>query len=98
MDIKTSIKDSANASASVKFSAKELEDKKLELARQAAKKTSIAGFRKGKVPASVLLQRYGKDIDQDAKNHLWDEIRMKKLYRRKIVVRDCNGKFDQTIQ
>lgn len=70
MDIKTSIKDSANASASVKFSAKELEDKKLELARQAAKKTSIAGFRKGKVPASVLLQRYGKDIDQDAKNHL----------------------------
>ena len=35
---------------------------------------------------------------KDAKNHLWDEIRMKKLYRRKIVVRDCNGKFDQTIQ
>ena len=34
---------------------------------------------------------------KDAKNHLWDEIRMKKLYRRKIVVRDCNGKFDQTI-
>ena len=35
---------------------------------------------------------------KDAKNHLWDEIRMKKLYRRKIVVRDCNGKFDHTIQ
>ena len=35
---------------------------------------------------------------KDAKNYLWDEIRMKKLYRRKIVVRDCNGKFDQTIQ
>lgn len=35
---------------------------------------------------------------KDAKNHLWDEIRMKKLKIRKIVVRDCNGKFDQTIQ
>lgn len=34
---------------------------------------------------------------KDAKNNSWDEIRMKKLYRRRIIVRDCNGKFDKTI-
>lgn len=35
---------------------------------------------------------------KDAKNHSWDEIRMKKLYRRRIVVRNYDGKFNQTIQ
>ena len=46
----------------------------------------------------INKERWGEYYPEDAKNHLWDEIRMKKLYRRKIVVRDCNGKFDQTIQ
>lgn len=35
---------------------------------------------------------------KDAKQYSWDEIRIKKLYYRRIVVRDCNGKFDKTIQ
>lgn len=34
----------------------------------------------------------------DAKQYSWDEIRIKKLYHRRIVARDCNGKFDKTIQ
>lgn len=34
---------------------------------------------------------------KDAKNHSWDEIRMKKLYSRRIIIRDSNGKFEQTI-
>ena len=46
----------------------------------------------------IELVLQAQENDEDAKNYLWDEIRMKKLYRRKIVVRDCNGKFDQTIQ
>ncbi len=35
---------------------------------------------------------------KDARQYSWDEIRIKKLYHRRIVVRDCNGKFDKTIQ
>ena len=35
---------------------------------------------------------------KDAKNHSWDEIRTKKLYRRRIIVRNADGKFDRTIQ
>ena len=35
---------------------------------------------------------------KDAKQYSWDEIRIKKLYHRRIVVRDFNGKFDKTIQ
>ena len=33
----------------------------------------------------------------DARNLSWDEIRQKKLYRKRIVVRDCDGKFKRTI-
>lgn len=36
-------------------------------------------------------------VRRDAKQYSWDEIRIKKLYHRRIVVRDCNGKFDKTI-
>lgn len=33
----------------------------------------------------------------DARILSWDEIRQKKLYRKRIIVRDCDGKFKQTI-
>lgn len=70
MDIKTSKIDNANANASVTISQKELNDKKLALAKEAAKNAKIDGFRKGKVKPEVMLQRYGKGLDQDAKNRL----------------------------
>lgn len=70
MDIKTSKIDNANVNASVKISQKELDDKKLALAKEAAKNAKIDGFRKGKVKPEVMLQRYGKGLDQDAKNRL----------------------------
>ena len=70
MDIKTSKIDNANANASVTISQKELNDKKLALAKEADKNKKIDGFRKGKVKPEVMLQRYGKGLDQDAKNRL----------------------------
>ena len=35
---------------------------------------------------------------RDANDYSWDEIRMKKLYRRRKVVRNSDGDFDRTIQ
>lgn len=35
---------------------------------------------------------------QDAKNHSLDEIRSRKLYRRVIITRDKDGKFDANIK
>ena len=35
---------------------------------------------------------------RDANDYSWDEIRRKKLYRRRKVVRNSDGDFDRTIQ
>jgi len=35
---------------------------------------------------------------KDAKKYSWDEIRAKKIYRRRVIVQNCDGKFDQMIQ
>lgn len=66
--------DSANASLSGKIDAAALKAKTEELAKQAAKTAKIEGFRKGHVPASLMLQRYGKELEQDAKNRLLGDM------------------------
>ena len=35
---------------------------------------------------------------EDAKNHSWDEIRAKKLYKKWITVKKENGEFDTNIK
>ena len=35
---------------------------------------------------------------RDAKNSSWDEIRAKKLYRKKLIIRDSDGQFDRNIR
>lgn len=35
---------------------------------------------------------------KEAKKHSWDEIRTKKIYRRRVVVRNGDGTFDHCIQ
>ena len=41
---------------------------------EAAKTANIAGFRKGHVPASLMLQKYRKEIEGDAKNRVLGDI------------------------
>ena len=64
----------ANAKVSTTISADVLEAKVNQLAKEAAKTANIAGFRKGHVPASLILQKYRKEIEGDAKNRVLGDI------------------------
>ena len=64
----------ANAKVSTTISAEVLEAKVNQLAKEAAKTANIAGFRKGHVPASLMLQKYRKEIEGDAKNRVLGDI------------------------
>ena len=64
----------ANAKVSTTISADVLEAKINQLAKEAAKTANIAGFRKGHVPASLMLQKYRKEIEGDAKNRVLGDI------------------------
>lgn len=60
--------DEANAVISATIS-KETLDKNLDkVAKQAAKTLDIQGFRKGKVPVSIVKQRYADKLSEDAQN------------------------------
>ncbi|MCI6661777.1 trigger factor [Campylobacter sp.] len=64
----------ANAKVSTTISTDVLEAKVNQLAKEAAKTANIAGFRKGHVPASLMLQKYRKEIEGDAKNRVLGDI------------------------
>lgn len=64
----------ANAKVSTTISADVLEAKVNQLAKEAAKTANIAGFRKGHVPVSLMLQKYRKEIEGDAKNRVLGDI------------------------
>ena len=64
----------ANAKVSATISADVLEAKVNQLAKEAAKTANIAGFRKGHVPASLMLKKYRKEIEGDAKNRVLGDI------------------------
>ena len=70
MEITTKKIDSANAQIDVKID-KETLDKKIDkLAAKAAKSMELPGFRKGKVPVSMVKKRYGDELKEDAKNEI----------------------------
>ncbi len=66
MDIKTNKIDSANAQIIGVIPNSEIEANVEKIAAQLAKTTSIAGFRKGKVPVSAVKKQYGERLIQDA--------------------------------
>ncbi|RUM65592.1 MAG: trigger factor [Sulfurimonas sp.] len=66
MDIKTNKIDSANAEIIGTIPNAEIEAKVEKIAKQLAKTTTIAGFRKGKVPVSAVKKQYGERLVQDA--------------------------------
>ncbi len=66
MDIKTKRNDGANAEITGTILNSEIEANVEKIAKQLAKTTKIAGFRKGKVPVSAVKKQYGERLVQDA--------------------------------
>ncbi|MEA2110570.1 MAG: trigger factor [Campylobacterota bacterium] len=66
MDIKTNKIDSANAEITGTILNSEVETHIEKIAKHLAKTTSVAGFRKGKVPVSAVKKQYGEKLVQDA--------------------------------
>jgi trigger factor len=65
MQIKVERVDSANAKAEAKVSKAFLDEKQKKMAAEVAKTMKVDGFRKGKVPAHVVIARHGEQIQQD---------------------------------
>lgn len=73
MEINAKLINSANATANFKITKADIEQKLNEVARKTAKDVKIAGFRAGKVPVNVVLARYGKELERDAKSELFKD-------------------------
>lgn len=82
MEVKAVKIDSANATASAKINTQILEAKQDKILKSLSRDAKVDGFRKGKVPASVLKARFGdkvkQDAEQDAIRDLFDNA-LKKL-------------------
>jgi len=65
MQIKVERIDSANAKAEAKVSSAFLAEKQKKMAEEISKTMKADGFRKGKVPAHVVIARHGDQIKQD---------------------------------
>ncbi|WP_457607329.1 trigger factor [Nitratifractor sp.] len=66
MDITTEKQNEANILVKSRIPNAEIEKKVDRLAKEAGKQMNIAGFRKGKVPASVVKKMHGEQLKQDA--------------------------------
>ena len=92
--------DNANAVVTATLD-KETLDKNLDkMAKQAAKTMTIQGFRKGKVPVSVVKQRHGEQLKQDAQSEALRAVVQEALAELEIDNKDLIGepavtKFDQ---
>ena len=99
MDIKVNKIDSANAKAEAKVSNTFLEEKKNKIAKDISKNIEIRGFRKGKVPITVVKSRYKERIEQDSKSQalkdLLDEaIKMLEVEQNSIIGEPWVVRFD----
>jgi trigger factor len=92
--------DNANAVVTATLDKETLEKNLDKLAKQAAKSMNIQGFRKGKVPVSVVKQRHGEQLKQDAQSEALRDLVQEALKDLKIDNKDLIGepaitKFDQ---
>ena len=100
MEVKAKMKDAANAVAASKIEAKQIAAKVEELAKKASKQLRIDGFRQGKVPTAVVLKRYGKQLEGDAKQELLKDmidqsLKILKKKQEEILSEPVFSKFDE---
>jgi trigger factor len=100
MEVKVVKVNSANASAAATISGKTIEQKEDKILKILAKDAKIDGFRKGKVPPSVLKGRYGDkvkaDAEQEAVKELYDiAVKELGLNEKSVVGEPFFSKFDR---
>jgi len=66
--------DDANATVEAKISTALLNKKEDKIAAEAAKSMKVDGFRKGKVPLSVIKARHGEQLKKDAEQEVLKEL------------------------
>ena len=68
MELKTSKIDGANAEIKATLLQSDIDDKVERIAKKLSKDVKVDGFRKGKVPVSVVKKQYGDNIEKDAES------------------------------
>jgi len=92
--------DNANAVVTATLDKETLEKNLDKLAKQAAKTMNIQGFRKGKVPVSVVKQRHGEQLKQDAQSEalralVQDALKELKIDNKDLIGEPAITKFDE---
>ena len=92
--------DEANAEISATISKASIDAQIDKIAKQAAKTLDVQGFRKGKVPVSIVKARYGEKLSQDAEGEVVRDIMTKALAELNIANENLIGepafkKFDK---
>ncbi len=100
MEIKSKKIDGANAEISATIMRDAIDANIDKIAKQLAKTTTVQGFRKGKVPVSVVKQQYGDKLVQDAETEALREVLSTGLEQLKIANESLIGepnitKFDK---
>ena len=93
--------DGANATAKGTITNETLSKKEDKIVKEIAKTVSIPGFRKGKVPPSIVRSRYKDKIKQDAKTEAIQEFYSKaleelKIEREALIGEPIFDKFEDT--
>lgn len=83
--------DTANARLSAKPSVEDLEKRYDKIAQKIAQKVKIDGFRRGKVPLSLVKTRYQAQIEQDAQEEMIQEVLKNALKELGIETKDLIG-------
>ena len=91
MEIKVNRVDTANAKIECALSMDDIAKKVEKVAKDAAKTMKVDGFRKGKVPISVVKRRFGEKLTQDAENESLRELVDKAIKDLKITAEDLIG-------
>ncbi|WP_104698051.1 MULTISPECIES: trigger factor [unclassified Helicobacter] len=100
MNLSTSKLNSANAIANGVIAAKDLENKLTKVATRLAQTIKVDGFRKGKVPLSLVKSRYKDAIKQDAQKEAVQEMLQQAIKDLGVDIKQVIGdpiitKFDE---
>ncbi|VAY87089.1 Cell division trigger factor [hydrothermal vent metagenome] len=92
--------DEANATVVATIDSQTLANSLNDIAKQASKTMEVQGFRKGKVPVSIIKERYKDKMEQDTQNNVLQKLYSQAQAKLKINSTDLIGepvvsKFDK---